>query len=159
MGAYCCFGFDIKSDYQPKKACTKQNTTGNVSREGEVYPDNEDIISCESTQKDRSSTYIDRLQVSQYRCTCEDCPRMKIIMEVSSSSFLLTMEKCTSDTTRQRLQRVLLAYMTYDETGNILDPNVAQMAHKLIIERKMEDDDAFRVLVASCKQKLIGADD
>lgn len=76
---------------------------------------------------------------------------MKIIMAVTSCSILFDMEKCTSDTTRQRLQRVLLAYLTYDETRDTLDPKVVQLAHELVIERKLKDDDAFRVLVVSWK--------
>ncbi|CCI48509.1 hypothetical protein ABG067_005341 [Albugo candida] len=144
MGAYCCLSFRLKRDYQPKKTSLKQNFIESVSQESGEHPDTKKLISDEIIQRSIKTTEIDRLEVSQYRCTCEDCPRMKIIMAVTSCSILFDMEKCTSDTTRQRLQRVLLAYLTYDETRDTLDPKVVQLAHELVIERKLKDDDAFR---------------
>lgn len=48
-----------------------------------------------------------------------------------------------------KIYRLLYAYATYDESKRFIDSKVSYLAYDLIVNQKLQEDEAFRALVKS----------
>ncbi|GAB9469122.1 hypothetical protein Gpo141_00006410 [Globisporangium polare] len=91
------------------------------------------------------------VRLSQYLCTCNDCPRAKAI----HSALRRLHPKLSSDKGspehREALLRVLRGCATYDETEP-LTPELFFVAQRLLLESSGDEDVTFRHLVAKFYQ-------
>lgn len=94
-----------------------------------------------------------QLRLSDYLCSCEQCPLAQSIAEQfrigpnDDKSLGYTIEPAIA-AQRLALYRLLRACATYDETRP-LDRTVFFYGYKLLFEQHMNENDAFRLMIAN----------
>lgn len=84
------------------------------------------------------------LELDDYLCSCLYCPRA-VAIQRAYQLYGFALDHPQSEA----LMRVLRACANYDETVVEIDPLLVLHAEKLLEELQLEENDAFRLLVAS----------